>query len=215
MAATITVVCPECDKAIEAPAEFVGKKVRCKSCGHVFAARPAPPPGAVARSPSKGAPPAAPKPSARAASAPDDDDDGDDAPYQVTSTDQGHTRCPECANELESDDAIICLHCGYNTRTREKIVTRKIEDTTDGDRVMWLLPGIICAGIVLFLFIFDLVYCLGVQATNDSSWLIIFMASGAVKMWLCIGSVFIMFVAGRFALLRLVFNPTPPEVDRH
>src|SRR5579871_5049583 len=144
MPATITVVCPECGKEIQAPPEFAGKKVRCKSCGHVFAARPAPPPGAVARAPAKAAP-AAPPP------ARGDDDEGDDGvPYSVSTTDLAH-RCPECANEMESEDAIICLHCGYNTQTREKITTRKVHEITNADRFLWLLPGIACALAVLFL----------------------------------------------------------------
>ena len=33
---TIVISCPECDKQIKAPADAVGKKIRCKSCEHVF-----------------------------------------------------------------------------------------------------------------------------------------------------------------------------------
>ena len=36
MAEAITIVCPECEKKINVPAEAVGKKIRCKGCEHVF-----------------------------------------------------------------------------------------------------------------------------------------------------------------------------------
>src|SRR5262249_59779563 len=39
MAETITIICPECEKSIKAPAEVVGKKIRCKGCGETFTAR--------------------------------------------------------------------------------------------------------------------------------------------------------------------------------
>src|SRR5437762_3454300 len=38
MPATITVICPECDKEMKAPAEAEGKKIKCKGCGKTFVA---------------------------------------------------------------------------------------------------------------------------------------------------------------------------------
>jgi hypothetical protein len=216
MAATITVVCPECSKAIQAPADFVGKKVRCKGCGHVFRANMAPPAGAVTRAPGgkaagtphvKAAPPVAPVMT-------DDDEDGDGNPYQFSDASEGAIRCPECANEMESADAIICLHCGYNTVTRERLALRKVHETTSGDRVMWLLPGVACGAGVFFLLLFDVLYCVFVQSSKDSL-LLEFFGSGAIKMWMCIGSVAVMFFLGRFAINRLIFHPEPPEIDAH
>jgi DNA-directed RNA polymerase subunit RPC12/RpoP len=212
MAATISIVCPECSKEIQAPADFAGKKVRCKGCGHAFRAEPAPPRGAVARAPAvksgrKATPPVAPIMA-------DDDDDGDGNPYLV-STNEKSSRCPECANEMDGPDAIICLHCGYNTVTREKLAIRKVNDVTSQDRFLWLLPGIVCAAVVFFLIVFDILYCVFVRPGADSGWVVGLFGYGAIKMWVCIGTVFIMFFAGRYAYLRLLVNPDPPEVERH
>src|SRR5262245_31899131 len=142
--ATVTITCPECDKQIKAPAEVLGKKIRCKGCGSTFAARadeaqlarPAPKPAPKAAKP-------APKPKPT-------DDDEDANPYGVTDLDMA-PRCPNCANEMESREAVICLHCGYNTLTRERARTRKVRDVTGGQHFVWLLPGILCVLLVFSL----------------------------------------------------------------
>jgi DNA-directed RNA polymerase subunit RPC12/RpoP len=211
MSATITVICPECNNEIKAPADFAGKKVRCKSCGHIFRASPSAPHGAVARAPAgksvgAPAPPVAPLVA--------DDDDADANPYGVTDASQGF-RCPECANEMESPDAVVCLHCGYNTMTRERHSLKKVHETTGGDRFLWLLPGLACAGVVVFLVVFDLLYCLLVRSNQQSGVLLSFFASGAVKMWMCIASLFAIFFCIRFAISRLIYHPDPPEIEKH
>jgi DNA-directed RNA polymerase subunit RPC12/RpoP len=217
MAALITIVCPECSKEVQAPADFVGKKVRCKQCGNVFRASPAPPAGAVARS-AGGKSPAVTKarpPVAAVAPATDDDEDGGSNPYSVSTDGEGIARCPECANEMDGPNAIICLHCGYNTVTRERLALRKTVDVTGADRFLWLLPGIVCAVVVFLLLVFDVLYCALLRPAKDSSWVVDLFGSGAVKMWICIGSAFIGFFCGRFAYKRLMVNPDPPEVDIH
>lgn len=215
MADMIKVVCPECEKAIQAPAAFVGKKVRCKGCGHVFAARAAAAPTAKAGArpaQSNGTPAAAPTKASKP-NLPIDDDDGDGKPYQVTTLDLT-PRCPECANELEEEGAIICLHCGYNTQTRERAVMRKVHDTTPGDVFMWLLPGVACIVGVVLLIACDIVYCLKIEDWSRNQWFE-FMSSGAIKFWVCLISVFGMWLAGKFAFKRLILNPKPPEIDKH
>jgi DNA-directed RNA polymerase subunit RPC12/RpoP len=217
MPATITVVCPECNKSIQAPADFAGKKVRCKECGHIFHANPAPPRGAVARAPvgkAAGRPTAASKPPVAPLVAGSDEDE-DANPYQLGDLSVGQHRCPECANEMESPDAVVCLRCGYNTVTRERLALKKVHEITSNDRFMWLLPGIACAGFVGFLLLFDLLYCLLLRPARDSGWFISFLGAGAVKMWLCIFSAFAMFFLGRFAVSRLIYNPEPPEIERN
>src|SRR5579862_3195660 len=106
MPATIKVICPECNKEINAPSEIAGKKVRCKVCGNVFRAEPAGVPGSAGI---KAA--ASPKAAATTPVAPisTDDEDEDSNPYVVSSDVETAARCPECANLMESSDAVICL----------------------------------------------------------------------------------------------------------
>ncbi len=221
MAATITVTCTECDTSFKTSAEVQGKKVRCKSCGGVFVARPA---AGAAASKSVTAKPAAkpaakpvkkevaqPKPPVEAA---DTDDDGN--PYGLTETDLT-PRCPHCANELESAEAKICLYCGYNTETRQQAKVRKVIDQTSGDVFMWLLPGILCALAVIFMAVWDVLYCLRIDAwveSQDEHWYFDLMASGALKTWMCVGTSFIGYMMGKFAIRRLIFDRVPPEIEK-
>jgi hypothetical protein len=239
MATPIAVSCPECHKQIKAPPEVAGKKIRCKACGHTFVAKAAPdkrpakapaPADEVPVSPleedsdilplqedkdaldqvkampaRKAKTPAKKKPSNS-----DDDEDEDGNPYDVTDT-EDNTRCPHCAGELE-EGQVVCLECGYNTITRQRVtkVIKTIEHDF-WDWFLWLLPGGICAFVVLLLIVWDLVYCLLVNTwVSPDSWTIIFAHYG-IKIWMVIISLFGMYLAGKFAVKRLVFNYRPPE----
>src|SRR5262249_61807412 len=61
-----------------------------------------------------------------------------------TEESQGVKRCPQCAFEM-SEEALICLECGFNTLTRTRLTTLKTYETTSSDRMSWRLPGILCA----------------------------------------------------------------------
>ncbi len=211
MASAITVNCPECDKPLKVPAEARGKKIRCKGCEHVFVI-----PGGVTKAPAKPAgkgakpaPPPPPKP------VDDDEDEGDGKPNGVTTLDLA-ARCPTCANEME-EGARICLNCGYDTTTRTYHRTRKTHDQTGGDVFLWLLPGILCAIAVLALIGIDIWWILCMKELvgyPDGEWYD-FIGGQACTMWWCIGSLFQMFFAGRFAFNRLVLNNTPPEIEKN
>jgi hypothetical protein len=213
MAALITIVCPDCRKEVRAPADFAGKKVRCKQCGNVFRADPSAPQGTIARSPSAPPPAKASPPPVASFARFDEDEDGPDQ-YSLQVDGAGTNRCPECANELEGPDAIICLHCGYNTVTRERLALRKVEDITERDRLLWLLPGFVCALAVLFIAVIDILYAALLRPHKDASGLVKFLSWGGVKMWVIIGSFFVMVLAGRFAYHRLIVNAHPPERER-
>jgi hypothetical protein len=199
MAATITITCPECDKQIKAPAGVLGKKIRCKSCGHVFPARPA---GKAA--------PGRPKASAAARPAPDDDEE-DANPYAVADLSLA-PRCPHCAADMDPD-AVVCLSCGYNTMTREQVRPRKVRDVTGFDVFRWLLPGILCVLAVLALITFDVLYCVKIEDWAPPDVWYSFLASLGVKIWVVIPTLFLMYVLGRFAFKRLLINNWPPEVE--
>jgi predicted Zn finger-like uncharacterized protein len=192
MSNPINVSCPECQKQLKVSEELRGKKVRCKGCGHVFAI-----PAAEAKAKAKPAP-------AKGA-----DDDGPGS-YGVVAEESSIPRCPHCAQQMESADAVVCIHCGYSTATRQRIETKKVIETTGGDRLSWVLPGLLAIGGIFLLAGFDLWYCLKLPALvekTDNEWL----SYKGFRVWVVVFSLFLMAFAGRFAFHRLVLNPTPPE----
>ena len=215
MAATITVTCPECDTTVKTLADMAGKKVRCKSCGEVFVVKAGAPAsqGVAAKPGATAAPkPAAPKPAPPPPD--DDDDDGESTPYGVTEEDLA-PRCPHCANEMESREAKVCLHCGYNTVSRQQVRTMKLEDRTPTVWLLWLLPGILCVLGIIGLVVENILYWLYIDEWMDTeTWYGGLMASGAVKMWKGIFSLFFCYLMGKFAVRRLIFDRIPPEIEK-
>ncbi len=152
MATTIAISCPKCENPINAPADLVGKKIRCKECKSVFVVK-APP--EAERSGSKPVPakkPQGAKPAAKTTAELDEEMEDGKNPYAVTK-ESLKPRCPFCAKELDDDSQVICLNCGYNRRTRERIATEKTMEPTGGEWFIHLLPGIICALVTLFIIV--------------------------------------------------------------
>jgi DNA-directed RNA polymerase subunit RPC12/RpoP len=230
MAEAISITCPECGKKINVSSEAVGKRIRCKGCEHVFVVQA--PAGKKAAKPAGKAAPAKAPPAAKSANAkkkapdppagpsmpdrPTIDDDEDANPYGVTALDTA-PRCPDCANEMESADAIVCLHCGYNSRTRMKIEPRAVYDVTGGTWFLWLLPGILCALGFCILLTFDVLYTFSLRfiwfgdADISENWTAIFAHPGFVIWGVWGPSVLVMVGLLAFAVRRLIFNPRPPE----
>jgi predicted Zn finger-like uncharacterized protein len=200
MASTITIKCPECEKQMKVSAEVIGKKIRCKACGTVFPAK-AGAPAAAAKAAAKKKPPAK-----------KDDDDEDANPYGVTE-DTFVPRCPQCANEMESREAVICLFCGYNLETREKARMRKIREVTGWDKFKWWLPGIACVLAVIIMITGDILYCVFATDWIDQDAWYSFLSGQGIKMWMVIPTIFLIYYASKFAIRRLVFNYTVPEVE--
>jgi hypothetical protein len=192
MAEAILIACPECNKKLRTPAHLQGKKIRCKSCSHVFIAK-------------------AIQQTENVIKAPNPEYEADYKPYDVLDTTFA-VRCPHCAGEMESDDATICLHCGYDRTKRERHNVVATYETTGMDYFLWLLPGIVCAIMVLAMigFIVFLVTALAgvVEANKDAWWA---FAPRAMSVWGTIFSLFVIFFCGRFAIRRLIFNPVPQE----
>lgn len=212
---TIVISCPACQKQSKAPAEVQGKKIRCKACGEVFAVKATPP--AAAAPAKKSAPPKgdlveAEAPAPRAA---DDDEEEGSNPYAVTDLDTG-VRCPHCAAAMPNAEAIVCLECGYNTNTRSRVVSTTVYENTGGDYFMWLLPGIACALTVLLLLGAIAYLWIGGRAWKetgeDAGWWNRLVLAGQV--WGTIMSLFFIYLSGKFAVKRLIFNPHPPEVEK-
>jgi DNA-directed RNA polymerase subunit M/transcription elongation factor TFIIS len=240
--ATIVITCPECDKQIKLPAEAVGKKIRCKNCEHVFVVKPpaareaiseakTKPPAAPAK---KGAKPAKPAPAAK----PPVDDDDETGParrgYGITDLDLG-IRCPQCAAEMKNEEQVICLNCGYNKVTRERIRTRKVKEVTGSDRFLWLLPGMLAVLGVLLMIGYCFFHHFALPGIMIDNWDDLTTNKGlsrlealkddsvgfwqaavvhpAIEVWLFVFLAFGAWKAGKFAYKRLVVNPNPPEIE--
>jgi hypothetical protein len=190
---------------LRTPSNLQGKKIRCKACGHIFLAKALDARQNVQAASAKGNPKGPPK------KVTNPDLEPDFNPYDVTDTDLS-VRCPHCAGEMESEDAVICLHCGYNTQTRERHETRMTYHTTGGDVFLWLLPGIACA-LSFFLLIgcivFLIVWMQPIADANKDAWWA--FAPKATEVWGTILCLFVMFFCARFAIKRLILHPTPPE----
>lgn len=228
MAATIAISCPKCEKQIKAPAELAGKKIRCKECQYVFVvkappeAKTAPRPAAKVEKADKGKPgkpaddkAAKPAEAGKPAKAPDHEEEEGSNPYSVTE-ESFLPRCPYCAKELEEEDQVICLNCGYNMQTRERVQAKKTYETTGGEKFVWLLPGILCAvGLLIVITCIVLFWTLfpKLEKDNEAEWWSFFFALWA-RIWGTVLFCFIGFFCGLFAVKRLILNPTAPEKEK-
>lgn len=212
MAATdpIKITCPECKKVIAVPPDLLGKKVRCKGCSKVFEAqKPAP-----AKETAK--PAEVEKKNQNIGDDPDDDGKAYGMHDLILAA-----RCPNCAKELSSEDAVLCIFCGYNNLTRQIATTRKTYDITGSDVFIWNLPGIIGVIICLILLTFNIVYMIKIDEwcsqeegkSNSAPWYG-FLAHGSIKLWLYIISSFILFRVGKFSFIRLVYENRPKEEEK-
>ncbi|MDB5307223.1 MAG: hypothetical protein JWO38_1425 [Gemmataceae bacterium] len=237
MPATLDISCPNCGKELKVPAEFAGKRVKCKGCQEVFAvtapgkaARPAAKPPAA--KPAAKAPPAdAPKPEMT----PDekkrsrfvDDDDEDDVPGKSPNPlgvirEDDVARCPHCAKELDPPDATICVHCGFNNRTRVKAETKKVVAAGASDWMTHLAPGIIALLLVVGLVVLDIVCAVNMREWMEGGALEMdekdltgrkkmLVRPGAFSTLIIAISLVIVVPAVRFAIRRLVFDNKPEE----
>lgn len=221
MSNTIAIVCPQCEKKFAAPPEVAGKRVKCKGCGEAFVAKAI---GAKAAAPAKAKVAATKKAVAEVApveevvpveevtpvAAVDDDDDSN--PYAITDADTGH-RCPHCANEMENEDSVVCLNCGYNTETRTQVKTHVVADQGFIEYTLWLGPAILCLLLCIGLITWNIIYDLYVSEWFDEKHWLNFLGHLSIRMWMGIISTFIVYLAGRFGIVRLFFHTKPPEIE--
>jgi hypothetical protein len=135
-------------------------------------------------------------------------DDSQVTKYRLTDIVLG-ARCPQCAAELESPDAIVCLNCGYNSRTRQRMTTIRTYAHTPFDWIFWLAPGILCLlvvlamiGVICFLWI-----PAGLTRAAHGAW----WGDIGVQIYGSFAAGFIAWGTGWFAVRRLIRNPRPPE----
>ncbi len=114
---------------------------------------------------------------------------------------------------MESEEAVICLNCGYNVQTRSRHETKRTVETKSGDYFQWWLPAIVCILIIFAIIGWNVLYIFVIgPAWKDDNFLD-FLNSGSIKTWQAIASLFVCFFAGKFAVTRLILNPTPPEKE--
>jgi hypothetical protein len=203
------IVCPECKKSFKGRDDLAGKRIRCPSCGSSFVV-PAPTEedAAAAVLMAADAGPSSPKPPV------DEDEEENPNPYGVT-TIHVAPRCPNCANEMVSEDAVICLFCGYNVQTRALGQIKKIVETTGGDWAKWVGPGIGTAAGILFIVLLQLVYVIALPywTRGVDMWLWNILCSEAMYLWITMLLVGAIWPMGLFVFKRLIVEPTPPEKE--
>lgn len=218
MASVPNIVCPNCQKMFKGKPELIGKTIRCPGCHETFVFKPpqqAEGSDALAAAAEKKAdasqaetfsfqegPP--PQPSTGL-------DEEESGAYGVTELDTT-PRCPNCANELESEDAVVCLFCGYNLATRKWGKTKKVYGLSTSDYIMHLLPGVLCVMLIIGQVIGALWYCVVFPNIAGGFWT--FFDAEATRVWVVIFGLFDMWALGIFAYKRLVVQPAPEEVEK-
>ncbi|MCI0380617.1 MAG: hypothetical protein L0215_23780 [Gemmataceae bacterium] len=181
------ITCPNCSEKFKGKGQLVGKRIKCPFCTQPFVV-----PGAAKKAAGKAAL-----------------DDDDPNPYGITHLDI-RPRCPHCANLMADEDAFICLHCGYNTLTRELGQTKKLVALSGSEQLGHLVPGFIWAGVVVLLLIGVMFYCLKLQYMLPEKWANIF-GHESLKMWFTLIALGLSWGLGYLAVKRLVLEPRPEE----
>ena len=239
MSTSFVIACPDCQKQVRATDDLIGKKIRCKGCSSVFAVSAPKESGGPPEKPKTKAPPPLPpemkKPSPpppppppksepptiplAGAKKPYDEDDVENSPknYGLIAEESTLPRCPFCAKEMSSEEAVICLHCGYNTRSRLRPDVKKVHAHTPADIALWLMPGIICVLIMIGLIVWDLIFCIKVEdwvkgtlQESDGTW-VGGLNPGFFKTMMTAFTIVCCFFLGKIAYKRLLVNNRPPE----
>jgi DNA-directed RNA polymerase subunit RPC12/RpoP len=194
--AIATVACPKCKQTFRSTDDVKGTRIRCPLCGVAFVVEKF-----VGEGPPVG--------EEKKANSWDEEDDPN--PLGMTTVEL-KARCPNCANEMQNADAIICVYCGYNTQSRKLGKTEHTVHQTGADKFQWLLPGIGCLVAVFVLIFLQNIYILkfGVESRGSDSW-VNMIYTEPVYLWVTMIGAGIIWTLGRFAFKRLVVEPTPPE----
>jgi predicted Zn finger-like uncharacterized protein len=236
MATTFVIACPDCAKQVKVSDEHVGKRVKCKECGHVYPVTapdgtPAQKTKMAPTSDKAKAPAPKPKPKASAPPAPPspqpekpnlaDDPEYDPNKYTLEATDDTLPRCPFCAKEMESQEAMICLHCGYNTRTRTRPQVKAVYQPSFIEMFMWLLPGILCFLTIIGMLVWYLIFWRMIEIWLVGSWFedeagppptyLGGLGPGFMRLYQGLIIIFLSVPLVRIGYKRLFINNKPPE----
>ena len=142
-------------------------------------------------------------------------------PYTLEQTNDTLPRCPFCAKEMESAEAMICLNCGYNTRTRMRPEIKAVYAPTGFEWFLWLLPGILCVLTVIGLLVFYIFFWTHIEGWLEDSWFedekgppttyLGGLGPGFMRLYLALFTLACYVPLFRFAIKRLIKNNKPPE----
>lgn len=203
MANPVTISCTKCAREYKIEEGTLGATVKCKGCGELFVA-------AVSKG-APGQPPASSNPPS-----PQEDDTTVGKAYTLV-IESDAARCPNCAQELVGEKAVICVYCGFNNRTRILSRTRKLVDKTPGDYFFWHLPAILSSVVVLASIILLIVYFWKVPgwaaSANPEETLPWLLNSLFFRVYMTIMILTIIWYLGLYAAKRFIYYPHPPEEE--
>lgn len=202
MSAPSSIVCPACKKRFKGKPELAGKKIKCPECHEPFVV------------PSADAPPPIPleKPKPKAVQNADVEAPKDEGAYGVGRIDTA-PRCPNCAKEMLSAEAVICVHCGYNTLTRVHGETKKLIAISGEEHFLYLLPTLISATMFVLCVILLVAWStLMVEWLTGTKWA--WLVHESIRMWLTIAMLGLLWGLGYYSFNTLVLAPKPPEVEK-
>jgi hypothetical protein len=208
MAASPVITCPECEKKFRAKADVRGKKIKCPFCAESFVVPIGDEEARSAIQEKQGSPgDAGTIPLAGEGGEPVENDN----PYGITELDLS-PRCPNCANEMTSADAVVCLICGYNTLTREWGKVEKTIGVTYGRQFTYLLPAIFSLSCLVIWLLAQLIYSVywpyWVAGVGWIDW----TDHESLRMWSTMVGLAIFFVLGRYTYRRFIVKPLPDEL---
>lgn len=202
MVTPVSISCTKCAKEYKVEQKIIGASVKCKGCGEMFVA--------VAKSSS---PPSAAPPSH---TNDDEEEEGKVGKAYIIVQESETAKCPNCAKELVGAKAVICVYCGFNSRTRTWNRTKKLVDKTPSDYIWWHLPAIISSIVVIISIIMLVLYFWKVPGWADANpndtlpWL---LNTLFVRIYMTIMVVYIAWSLGFYAFKRFVYFPHPPEEE--
>jgi predicted Zn finger-like uncharacterized protein len=244
MTATILIGCPKCKAQLRGPAGLAGRKVRCKGCGHSFLAQSGTQkvPASSSRTASEanvvgGAEKKQGGPSAYgllsdevAKEQIENYRKGAEQPGGIQSLDGPagkppakaydltnislKPRCPHCAAELPSEDAVICMECGFDRQNRSTIKTKRTIAVTATDKLLWRLPGFLGAVVALGVLAFVAFLWLKPRSAGIDEENLAMMDTVWFRMWGSVFSGFLISFGIKLAYQRLIADPTPPEIEK-
>jgi hypothetical protein len=215
MAAPI-ITCPACTKKFKGKEGIEGKRIKCPLCSTPFVvpadggAQVKAGPGKEGSFQLKQQAEAAPAQGHQRVVWTKEDEDG--TPYQMGEFDES-PRCPNCAKLLEHAKAVICLHCGYNTQTREWGQTVRAMSVTGGQHFVHLLPGFFFLFMLLLLIVGILFFSINLPPIIAGTWAS-FLDHESMRMWIILVAMAAMWAFGTLAFRRLVLYPKPKEKQK-